>query len=326
MGTPVFQPFSISEVSNAIITAKKAARMFRDRQSRAVALRHLCCLLLPMVPWLDKPLHEIVGSPVEKKYLPEHIRNDRGMLLVSGFAGFFFLVLRRDLSLLGCYPASDRGQADGICYIPLTRAGVLVDMIADKKYEIAGSIPWGIDFKNSLREFVEEDRDLSEAVEHFAFLKFLSLIVKTVGKTIAEREERLKTMRGNLSFAELFVDGLDPLQYVQPQPPLTEYSVFRDHGRGTVRNSGDYFVARHVKEIAEQLNEREKSTPILSPDDSRDEYRVNEFQANIRSLSDLFSRLRVALDDRGREGARDFSREEKTVIGAFAQKIGKFPV
>jgi hypothetical protein len=190
----------------------------------------------------------------------------------------------------------------------------LTSAISFARHDILCSAPWSYK-RESLS--TTESMGMKDVVEHCAFLKYLGYGMEALDKTLTEREERLRIMRGNLSFLVSFVGGIDPMEYGAQEQVLAGYSLFYEHPRGHCRSLGTYFV-RHPVEKAMQKRNNERH-------DSDHKYVVFSESSRFGKLEQLLTRVCSTLEEiseKGQFGRDPISPEEVDVIKKFTEKIG----
>lgn len=232
-------------------------------------------ILLPLVPWLDKPIFPeaaFVDHPA-----PKALERRRGVRLFE--SGIMDIWLERSgkwfLRFRGSYcPETPYQEADSqqLAEIMLQKSDDFLKW-SSRNMGILEEIPF---LKNV-------------ALYNVMFLQFVSQCFKTIKSLIEEREKRFRIMKEWLSLLYEFNQSLDPLIGCGKEVSMKGYSIFEDHSRGTSRSTADYFCPEALKPFWEVLKERGGR--------SESEYKEFVTEFSFESIERLLQRLGWAFDE-----------------------------
>lgn len=299
MGAPKkeLRPFAVGEMAAALQLVRESAKNFDQRNARVAVLERLRVLLQPMTEWLDVSTSDWL-----------QVRQVRGPKRVLPLFGNFGSLCQMGLTRNGSWVAMTWGEGR---IDPASSEGI-VDAVSDARFYI-------LNYPRESMQPIEEMSDIRPAIEHCAFLTYLMFGLKGIDGALKEREERLRTMRSNLSFLQSFVEGVDPLAYGEAMP-FPGYSVFRHTDHGHSRCSGTYLVQKTVEETVQAKNK------ALEKDAHK--YFVYDDGYQPASLEKLLFRLRVLVDgtrERGICGRGPFSDEEAELLRTYMNGLHVIP-
>lgn len=236
------KPPTVAEKIRLLEIGKEIGRS-QDFESLLDILEESKGILFPLVPWLDKPFllgEQFMGCPV-----PITFQKKRAIHLFS--VNFLHIWLERS----GKWLLWIRGAGkDGFFRDANSRQ--LAEIMLQKSDDF-------------LKEFIKDDNFLVElaflkeiALYYAIFLSVLPQFFKAVMALVKEREKRLQIMRERLNLLDDFVQSLDPLISQGKEVSIKEYSIWRDHERGTSRYTGDYLCPEALKPFWEVIKKQPK--------------------------------------------------------------------
>lgn len=299
MGAPKkeLRPFAVGEMAAALQLIRESAKNFDQRNARIAVLERLRVLLQPMTEWLDVSTSDWLK-----------VRQVRGPKRVLPLFGNFGSLCQTGLTRNGSWVAMTWGEGR----IDPTSSEEIVDAVSDARFYI-------LNYPRASMQPIETMADMRPAIEHGAFLKYLVFGLEGIGDILKEREERLRTMRSNLSFLQSFAKGADPLAYGEAMP-FPGYSVFRHTDHGYSRCSGTYLVQKPVEEAVRAKNK--------ALEEGAHEYFVHDDCYQPASLDDVLFHLRVLVDgtrERGICGREPFSDEEVVLLRTYMNGLRLIP-
>lgn len=299
MGAPKkeLRPFAVGEMAAALQLVRESAKNFDQRTARVVVLERLRVLLQPMTEWLDVSTSDWLK-----------VRQVRGPKRVLPLFGNFGSLCQIGLTRNGSWVAMTWGEGR----IDPASSEEIVDAVSDARFYI-------LNYPRASMQPIEAMADMQPAVEHGAFLKYLVFGLKGIDDILKEREERLRTIRNNLSFLQSFAEGADPLAHGKAMP-FPGYSVFCHTDHGHSRCSGTYLVQKTVEETVRAKNK--------ALEESAHEYFVSDDSYQPRNLDDVLFRLRVLANgtrERGICGRGPFSDEEATLLRTYMNGLRLIP-
>lgn len=247
-------------------------------------------ILLSLVPWLDKPLfsdNEYLGC-----FVPERFRRKRGMR----FFGSSFMTIWLERS--GRWFLWLHTAAEGRFF-----------QEADSRQLAEIMLQKSDDF---LKEFFRDENLLVElaflkeiALYYAIFLGVLPQFFKTAMALVEEREKRFRIMRERLNLLDDFMQSLDPLISQGKTVAIKEYSIWRDHERGTSsRYTGGYLCLEALEPFWEVIKKRPKPTG----------YRQHVDEYCPGSLKDFFWRVCYFFEEIARARSRGHA-DANSLIG-----------
>lgn len=279
MGSPRKESFGQKELKSPSVAEKIRLLEIGKETGRSLNLERLSevleevkGILLPLVPWLDKPL--LLGRQFKGCSVPTLFQKKRAIQLFE--ANFLYIWLERS----GKWLLWIRGAGEGRFFRD-ANSRQLAEIILQKSDGV-------------LKEFLRNQNFLKElvflkeiALYDAVFLRVLSQFFKAAMALVEEREKRFRIMRERLSLLDDFTQSLDPLISQGKTVVIKEYSIWRDHERGTVRYTGGYLSPEALGSFWEVIKSRSE---LADYRESVDEYRP-------RSLEDFFWRVSYIFEE-----------------------------
>ena len=249
-------------------------------------------ILLPLVPWLDKEI------PFE----PGMVQKGRAMLVLDGssHAGFPDLMLERS----GKWIVKPR-QGKDASYLRMDSYELAI-LLSVKDEESLLCFARG----EEARQLVEEVDFLRDFVLYDSILSLVDECVKTVARTLHEREERLKIMREHLELLCDFQQSLDPLRAMGNTVVLPEFSIFAHDSHGTSRCTEGYLTEEGLAPFWAHVKERRSGN-----------YKLNTVNVCFDSLSGFVERVTWLM----REIHAARSQGKDTAAALFGYTSGRLP-
>lgn len=312
MGAPKsVRPFSVKEMSELLSQAKTSALRFRSVEARVEALEAFRLAILPFTNWLDRPIKECFVAFDESAY--RHAPK-RALRVFKQYGNDLHVVA---LDRHGNWMTVERvpTSSENLTQVRKLSSAALAAKIDETRIYILDSIPWPL-CSEHLKTI--ESLGLRPIISHCAFLKYLKQGIEELEKTLAEREERMRILRGNLTFLASFATGLDPLVQ-EPKEPLNDFAVFAKRPGYISRCSGTYFIQGPVQEQVNERNAKRQFYPDMSYYVYESKVRVDELGSLLRSLHTSVGDIKETMSSDAR---KPISKEEAAIIKQFADSIG----
>jgi len=246
MGTPKKKQTSKRRLVSPGIAKKIRSLEFGAKTGQELNLKILPDILekvkeiiLPLVPWLDKPIFpkaKLLNIPTPKKF-----QTRRGVYLFE--SGIMDIWLERS----GMWFLRFRSFALAFHEVSSNQLAKIMVHNSD-------------DFlKNFLRDesILEEMPFLKEiALYDTMILRFLAEFFKNIKALIEEREKRLCVMKEWLNLFNDFVQSLDPLLSQNKEIAINEYSILQESGHGTSRSTQNYLCPEVLEPFWKMLKDR----------------------------------------------------------------------
>jgi len=207
-------------------------------------------ILVPLVPWLDRPTKERWAGEV----LPVEIRNKRIMSL------FYHSVSEETLSI--------EIQRSGKWLVKIISGGKLsyheidslglVELMLEKTKNLLLRLSLNAD-KEAKDQFLEKLPFLETMTIYNGMLVVLSMCFNNITNTLNEREERLRIMRERANLLKDFASALDPLVISGQSRTIKTHSIWslNSGGRGgSSRYTGDYLSESQIKNIWDVISKK----------------------------------------------------------------------
>ena len=237
-------------------------------------LKGLRDILLPLIPWLDKPIFP--EAAFVDCHTPKIFERRRGVRLFE--SNIIDIWLERSGKWFLRFRGSHRPE------IPYqeTDSQQLAEILLQKSDDF---LKWSLSDVGILESipFLK-----NVALYDVMFLRLVSQCFKSVKSLIEEREKRLSVMMEWMNLLGEFNQSLDPLTINREGVSIKSYSIFKDNPGGFRRYTADYFYQEALKPFWEVLK-----------DQSRPESQYREFvtEFNFDSLGDLLLRFGWTFDE-----------------------------
>jgi hypothetical protein len=219
-------------------------------------------ILLPLVPWLDKPL-----SPGKV----------RGMIVFEG--RYFNIALERSGGWMVQLPRSkEKKWLKNVAFADHLNLG-------GESYAL---LEISLRSSEGAKHLMEETPFLHSIARYNGILRILEECFERVTRLLAEREERMQVMHERLALLKDFTEALDPLRAEGTYLPLAGHSIFNHHSHGSSLFTGTYLHEGALTPFYEHLKSQGTYTGS---------YRAECRTFHAHSLSEFLERIRYLVGE-----------------------------
>jgi hypothetical protein len=298
----ILQALTVAEQIKALAVGEGIGRkLMLEEAALEKVLEEARKIILPMVAYLDRPI-------LSEKKPTSKMKNIRGVRLYGGSSMCIWLE-RKGKWVVGFYKEGHHFSYKEI------NSKDLAGVIFKKRHDF---------LDRSEKVFPESEDALKKiAVYQAIFMNLFSAFFKSISEVIKEREERLNIIKKRTELLDSLAKSLDPLLSSGREITLMEYSIFRDHQRGTSRETGNYLCPKALDHFWRILEKR--SAGKTDHREFKSEYHAKSIKDFLWRVSYLFEEIAKG---EGKEenslfsdGRLPFTSEEKEILKAYEDSI-----